>query len=389
MRKRLTIVVIALLLCSLLIASAISIHRAKYLPDQPSEEQTQESETEHETEATEVVYTEYTGQAHQGTGITYRGSGANADKIIVIDAGHQLHAMSETEPDGPGSDTYKAKVTGGTQGALTGLAEYELNLRVALALRDVLVKQGYCVVMVRETNEVEISNAERAQLANKVGAHVNLRIHANGDASTSLKGAVTICQTEQNPYNANIYKECRRLSEIMLQAFCQGTGIGEYRLWETDTMTGINWASVPTTIVEMGFLTNAEDEAIMADEGFAAKAAQALAAGIAQYFAMDETEVPTTTEPETEAPSGDYEINYELEAELGESFTETYMTMETTGNVRMRTEPSTRGGEKTTVLYLTPGQEVTCVGLGKNWNRVLMDGKIYYVSAEYLKEAGE
>ncbi len=388
MRKRLTIVVIALLLCILLVASAISIHRAKFLPEVPEKEQTQESLPGTEPEAS-TVYTEYTGQAHEGTGIVYRGSGVNADKIIVIDAGHQMHAMSETEPDGPGSDTYKAKVTGGTQGTLTGLAEYELNLRVALALRDVLVAQGYCVVMVRETNEVQISNAERAQLANEIGAHVNLRIHANGDVDASLAGAVTICQTAQNPYNANIYSECRRLSEVMLNAFCAGTEIGEYRVWETDTMAGINWASVPTTIVEMGFLTNAEDEAIMASEGFAAKAAQALAAGIAQYFAKDETEAPTTAEPETQAPTVDYEINYEVEAELGETFTEVYMTMETTGNVRMRTEPSTRGGEKTTARYLTPGQTVTCVGLGKDWNRVLMDGKVYYVSAAYLKEVTE
>ena len=53
--------------------------------------------------------------------------------MIVIDAGHQAHAMSETEPVGPGANETKAKVTGGTQGSLTGLAEHELNLRVALA----------------------------------------------------------------------------------------------------------------------------------------------------------------------------------------------------------------------------------------------------------------
>ena len=169
------------------------------------------------------------------------------------------------------------------------------------------------------------------------------------------------------------------LSDEVLKAFCEGTGISQRSVWETDTMTGTNWATVPTTILEMGFMTNAEDEAIMAAEDFAAKAADAIAKGIEAYLAQ-------VTEPESE-----YEINYEREAELGESFTEVYMTMEATATVWVRTEPSTEGGDDTKVhnIAMYEGKRVTCIGLGQHWNRVLIDGHVYYISAAYLREVDQ
>lgn len=382
----------------LIIASAVSISRAKHLPLQPQQSQTQEEPTtEQQTEQPELIggleYVAYTKEAHAGTGIAYRGSGENAKYVIVIDAGHQAHAMSETEPIGPGATETKAKVTGGTQGTLTGLAEHELNLRVSLALRDVLVEKGYTVVMVRETAEVEISNAERAQLANAVGAHVNLRIHANGDADAAAKGAMAVCQTPENPYHADVYASCRALSEAVLEAYCSSTGMDVRNVWETDTMTGTNWASVPTTILEMGFMTNAEDEALMAAEGFAQAAAEGIAQGIAAYLAKAEqtTQEEPTTEPEqTQEPqTPSYTVDLEMEASFGKTFTEVYMTMEATVNVNVRTEPSSEKGQQTVFDVLKPGERVTCVGIGGNWTRVLIDGKIYYVSAAYLKEVVE
>lgn len=404
--KKVIAIIITILITCLVIAAIVSIDRARSMRGQQEGGEQTETSGEMTTEQPgqafpELEYTEYTGKSHPGTGIAYKGSGENAQSIIVIDAGHQLHAMSETEPNGPGAQEQKPMVSGGTQGSVTGLAEYELNLLVALALRDVLVEKGYTVVMIRETNEVEISNAERARIANEVGAHVNLRIHANGDTNAELKGAMAVCQTHNNPYNANIYMECRALSDAVLSAFCEGTGMEQLHVWETDTMTGTNWAKVPTTILEMGFMTNAEDEAAMAADAFAAKAAEAIAKGIENYLGKSDstettkpeetTDPEQTTKPEGTGPSSEYDINYELEEEIGESFTEVYITMEATATVWVRTEPSTRGGDSTKMhnIAMYEGKRVTCIGLGQNWNRVLIDGKVYYISAAYLREVEE
>lgn len=208
--------------------------------------------------------------------------------IIVLDAGHQRKGNYEKEPNGPGSDAMKAKVSSGTQGVSTGLAEYELTLQVALKLRDELTKRGYTVIMVRETHDVDISNVERAKIANEAGADAFLRIHANGSDNQNAKGVLTICQTSKNPYNAEWYKESKRLSELVLDEVASSTGAKKRSVWETDTMTGINWAMVPSTILEMGFMTNPEEDEQMATEEYQDKIVRGTADAIDLFFSEDE-----------------------------------------------------------------------------------------------------
>ena len=87
--------------------------------------------------------------------------------VIAIDAGHQEHGNFGQEPIGPGSSTMKTKVAGGTRGTTTGVPEYQLTLDISLKLRDLLEEKGYQVVMIRETNDVDITNSERAMVANE------------------------------------------------------------------------------------------------------------------------------------------------------------------------------------------------------------------------------
>ena len=217
--------------------------------------------------------------------LTVRSEAADKRKI-AIDPGHQGSwvDMSAQEAMAPDSSETKAKATAGTEGRFSGVAEYELNLRIALALKSELVSRGYEVVMTRENNDTAISNQERAKLANDSGAEVCVRIHANGSDDSSVSGALAMAPSEQNPYVGNLSAESTRLSQCVLDSYCERTGLSNDGVIYTDDMTGINFSKIPVTILEMGYMSNESDDLYMTSEANENDMAQGIADGLDLYF---------------------------------------------------------------------------------------------------------
>lgn len=264
--------------------NTVDAHKAEQQEEQQKEEKEQEAEEiqpdikeemQTEGEETETVQEQPEEPAQTTNG-----------KVVVIDPGHSSVITGETEPIGPGASERKPADAIGTSGTITGIPEYELTLAVSQKLKDELESRGYTVAMTRESSDVPVSCVQRAEVANQLQADVFLRIHANGSESVQAEGAMTICTTINNPYAPQLYTQSRELSDCIIQEFCTATGCENDGVWETDTMSGSNWSQVPVTIVEMGYMTNPQEDELMATEEYRNKMVQGIANGVDLYLGI-------------------------------------------------------------------------------------------------------
>ena len=204
--------------------------------------------------------------------------------VVVLDPGHSAIVAGGYEALGPGSSQLKSKDTSGTQGVATGVEEYKLTLNIGLQLRTLLQKRGFKVVMTRTNSKVALSCIDRAKIANKAHADAYVRIHANGSDSSSANGAMTICTTRNSPYISSMYKKNKSLSNVVLNAYVSATGCRKEYIWETDSMTGNNWSKVPTTLIEMGYMSNPSEDRRMQQTSYQKKMVRGIANGIEDYL---------------------------------------------------------------------------------------------------------
>ena len=251
--------------------------------EEASETET-ESETDTETETETQSETEAVFEEEQ----TEKAESQTEKIMVAIDASHQGTDadLTEEEPVGPGSETMIKGFSEGTSGTATGLEENELNLEVATKLKEILEERGYEVFMTREDADTQLSEVERAELVNASDAQILISLHANGGDDSSERGACVQAPSYENPYitDTDIVKKSNALADIVLQSYCNRTGLTEKGLYNVDSRAQINWSKIPVIVLEMGFMSNTEDDTYMAEDTNQQKMAEGIADGIDLYF---------------------------------------------------------------------------------------------------------
>lgn len=202
--------------------------------------------------------------------------------IVCIDAGHQAKGDPRPEPVAPGSGQSKARVSSGTAGVATKKAEYIVNLEASMILKDILQKKGYEVIMTRETHDVKLSNIERAQIANKANADITIRIHCDSISNGGKSGASILVPAKNGKYTKEIYEKSNMYAEN-LKGSLKEKGVNVLGIFERNDITGFNWSKVPVVILEMGFMSNWNEDQMLATTSYQTKLMEATADAIDKY----------------------------------------------------------------------------------------------------------
>lgn len=186
---------------------------------------------------------------------------------IVIDAGHG------------GKDPGKIGVN--------GEEEKKLNLQIAKKLKEVLEKKGYRVVMTREddtglysekaTNKKVEDMKKRCEIIHKEQPAFTISIHQNSYPQESVRGPQVFYYGKSQEGE----KLAKALQSILNENLSGGSkreakaNESYYLLKKTDS---------PIVIVECGFLSNSEEAALLADEKYQQKIADAICKGAIKYL---------------------------------------------------------------------------------------------------------
>ena len=205
-------------------------------------------------------------------------------KIVCLDPGHSAKMSGGTEPIGPGASTRKAKDAVGTRGVVSGTYEYQFTLTLAKRLQTLLEKKGYEVILTRKDSKHAISCKERAMVANDADADIFVRLHVDASASGSARGASALYPSSANPYNGKLSKKCKKLSKCILNNMCEEAGTHNRGLFVRNDLSGSNWAAMPVTLIEVGFMTNATEDRLLNKTSYQKKLAKGIVSGIDEYF---------------------------------------------------------------------------------------------------------
>jgi len=209
---------------------------------------------------------------------------ATGGHTIAIDPGQQKSQMSDKEPIGPGASDMVAMMSYGATSTTTDKREYEWSMEFALRLKEELLARGYDVVLTREENDVKISNAERAKYVNGTDAEIYLSLQADAASNTEAKGIYTQIPSQSNAYVGNLYADCKRLAKVIQNNLIAETGTKDRGVQENDKVAAINYSEIPVAVLQLGFMSNEEEDKNLWSKEYQDKMIKAICDGIDTYF---------------------------------------------------------------------------------------------------------
>ena len=207
----------------------------------------------------------------------------NSNITIVIDPGHSSTGTSGNEPVSPNSSTTKLKDGLGATGSYTNIPEHKTNMSVALLVKKELTSKGYNVILTKQDVAESKSNIERAEVGNKNNADLVVRIHEYSAENSSISGA-SMHVPANNEYTSSFYKISKSYGTKILNTYVDEIGIKNRGVIERNDLTGFNWSKVPVVLIEMGFLSNKEDDNFVSNTANHPKIAKAISDGIDKCF---------------------------------------------------------------------------------------------------------
>lgn len=203
---------------------------------------------------------------------------------IVLDPGHSTKPMSGKEKVSPDSNETKLKETSGATGTWTKKKEPDTVMSVVLETKKLLEEKGYNVILTKNSAEESISNIERAEVGNKENADLLIRFHCDSFGNASAKGASVLIPRVKGYVNKEVADKSKAYGEQILEEYLKETKLPSRGIIYRDDLTGFNWSKVPVVLIEMGFISNKEEDLFIQSTENHSKIAKGIAIGIENCF---------------------------------------------------------------------------------------------------------
>jgi len=229
---------------------------------------------------------------HTGAAVMYRASANRKNIVIGVNAGHGASGgwnyQTYSHPD------MSPKITGGTNAAgavmstavssgmtfSDGTAESAVNLRVAQLLRDMLLAEGFDVLMVRDGEDVQLDNIARTVICNNA-ADCHIAIHFDGDGLTYDKGCFYMSVPDGLKYLdtvASVWERSESLGACLISGLrSSGNAIFDSGSMDQD-LTQTSYSTVPSVDIELGNQSSDHSDAKLS------QLAEGLLAGVKSYY---------------------------------------------------------------------------------------------------------